>query len=81
MIVKVITPDKHIYEGEVSQVKLPGSIGAFEILRGHAPLISTLGKGQVFLNTLKDGKKEYQIDGGVVEVLQDNITVLVETVL
>jgi F-type H+-transporting ATPase subunit epsilon len=81
MNVKVITPDKHIYEGEITQAKFPGSLGGFEILRGHAPLISTLGKGVIFLNTTKDGKKEYQVEGGVVEVLHDNITVLVETIL
>jgi F-type H+-transporting ATPase subunit epsilon len=81
MQIKVITPDKHIFDGEISQAKFPGVSGGFEILKGHAPLISTLGRGEVFLNTAKEGKKIIQIDGGVVEVINDNITVLVEKVL
>jgi len=81
MQVKVITPEKNVYQGEVSQAKLPGTSGSFEILRGHVALISTLGKGEIQLNTAKEGKKTFQIDGGVIEVLNDNITVLVEKVI
>ncbi len=81
MQIKVITPDKQVFEGEISQAKFPGTTGGFEILKGHAPLISTLGRGEIFLNTLKDGKKTFQVDGGVVEVLNDTIMVLVEKVV
>jgi F-type H+-transporting ATPase subunit epsilon len=81
MQIKLITPDKNVYEGEVSQAKFPGTSGGFEILKGHVALISTLGKGEIFLNTVKDGKKTFSVDGGVVEVLNDNITVLVEKVI
>ena len=81
MQIKVITPDKHIYEGEISQAKFPGTSGGFEILKGHAPLISTLGAGEIFINATKEGRKTFKVDGGVVEVLNDNIKVLVETIL
>jgi len=80
MQIKVITPEKHVYEGEISQAKFPGTTGGFEILKGHAPLISTLGKGEIFLNTVKEGKMTFKVEGGVVEVMQDNIKVLVETI-
>jgi F-type H+-transporting ATPase subunit epsilon len=81
MYIKIITPDKEIYEGEISQAKFPGSKGTFEVLKDHAPLISTLSKGYVTLNTEKDGRKEINIDGGVVEILKNKITVLVESVI
>ncbi|MCU0445173.1 MAG: ATP synthase F1 subunit epsilon [Microscillaceae bacterium] len=81
MTIKVITPDAPVFEGEVNQVKFPGSKGGFEVLKDHAPLISTLGKGTLELDTLSEGTKRYQIDGGVVEVLHNNISVLVETVI
>lgn len=81
MQIKVITPDKQIFEGEISQAKFPGTTGGFEILKSHAPLISTLGRGEILLTTIKEGKKTFQIDGGVVEVLQDNIIVLVEKII
>ncbi len=80
MQIKVITPDKHIYEGEISQAKFPGTTGGFEVLKGHAPLISTLGKGDITINTTKDGRKVFHVDGGVVEILKDNIVVLVESI-
>jgi F-type H+-transporting ATPase subunit epsilon len=81
MFAKVITPDKQVFEGEISQAKFPGTKGGFEVLKDHAPLISTLGKGTMYLNTKNEGIKQYNIEGGVVEVLQNNIIVLVETIL
>jgi F-type H+-transporting ATPase subunit epsilon len=81
MNIKVITPDAPVFEGEASQVKFPGVKGGFEVLKDHAPLISTLGKGTLEISTTTEGIKRYQIDGGVVEVLKNNINVLVETVI
>lgn len=81
MFVKVITPDEEIFEGEITQAKFPGTNGEFEVLNNHAALISTLGKGRMMLNTQADGQKEYTIEGGVVEILNNNINVLVEAIL
>ena len=47
MLLEIITPDKKLYSGEVKSVKLPGSAGSFGILKNHAPLISSLKKGDV----------------------------------
>jgi len=47
MLLEIITPEKRIYSGQVKLVQLPGSIGSFEILRNHAPIISTLEKGKI----------------------------------
>jgi F-type H+-transporting ATPase subunit epsilon len=80
MFVKVLTPDKEIFKGDATQVKLPGTDGGMEILKDHAPLISTLGKGTLSVNGTQ-GNKNFIVDGGVVEVLNNNITILVETVL
>lgn len=80
MFVKVITPDEEIFEGEITQAKFPGINGEFEVLNNHAALISTLGKGKMMLNTQAEGQKEYAIEGGVVEILNNNINVLVEAI-
>ncbi len=79
MFVKIITPDKNIFEGEVSSAKFPGASGSFEVLKDHAAIISLLEAGDVRLKTT-EGEKNFVVDGGVVEVLNNNITVLVETV-
>ncbi len=78
MILEIISPDKEIYNGDVSLVQLPGVDGSFEILNMHAPLISNLTKGK--LKIIDSNKKEvfFEIKGGVVEILKNKILILAE---
>lgn len=80
MLLEVVTPDKKVFEGEASSVTFPGSDGEFQVLSNHAPLISALGKGKMTIKA--SGKEEVvMIDGGVVEVLNNNVVVLAESVI
>lgn len=89
---EVRTPDKEIFNGEIDQVILPGKDGMFGILKNHAPLIASLQKGIVKINAIQvtnvsldgldtqdaDSKNfSFEIEGGVVEVLNNHVTVLV----
>jgi len=77
MQLEILTPDKKVFEGEVTSVNLPGTMGAFEVLNQHAPLISTLEDGKLIIR--HGGKEEvYLINGGVVEVLNNKVMVLAE---
>ena len=77
MQLNIITPDSTIYAGEASLVQLPGTDGLFEILTRHAPLVATLGKGKIKVEL--NGKNEFfEINGGIVQVLNDQIAVLAE---
>ena len=78
MHVEIINPDKIIFSGEAELVQLPGKDGSFEILNNHAPIISVLKKGKVKI--VDKGKKEefYEINGGVIEVLNNKILILSE---
>jgi len=77
MTLEILTPDKKIYEGEASSVTLPGTLGQFEILNNHAPIISTLEDGKLIIRNA--GKEDvYLIQGGVVEALHNKVTVLAE---
>jgi len=78
MNLEILTPDKKIYEGEVRSVTVPGTMGSFEILNNHAPIISTMEDGKVIVRT---GAKEevFLVKGGVVEVLNNNVMVLAES--
>lgn len=80
MKLTIITPDKPIYDGDVTSVTVPGSAGSFEVLKDHAPIVSTLEDGKVIIRT---GKSEeiIRIIGGVVEVVHNEITVLAEGVV
>ena len=80
MHLDIITPDKKIYNGEATSVTLPGTEGQFQVLNRHAPLVSTLGKGNVVVDTGAT-KQTFIIDGGVVEVLNNKVLVLAEAVL
>ena len=48
MKLTIISPEKIIFEGETAYVTVPGGKGPFEILRGHAPIISNLQKGVIY---------------------------------
>lgn len=79
MFLEIITPDKKIYSGEVTSVSVPGASGRFQMLRNHAPIISTLLNGKVKIKD-KDGVKEFDVAGGVVENLKNKIVILAESV-
>ena len=77
MNIVVLTPDKEVFNGAITSVKVPGVGGQFQILRGHAPLVSALGAGMV--NIVKKGgeKLSFSIEKGFVEVLSDEVSLLV----
>lgn len=78
MKVEIRTPDKSVFTGEATLVQLPGIDGLFEILQHHAPLVAALQKGKVKVQD-KDGNTQFfEINGGVAEVLHNNILVLAE---
>lgn len=79
MHLEIITPDKRVFEGEVSSAQFPGTQGSFEVLNNHAPLISTLENGRIRV-TAAAGNQYFNVDGGVVEVLNNRIIVLAEAI-
>ncbi|EPA00080.1 ATP synthase epsilon chain [Indibacter alkaliphilus LW1] len=76
----IITPDQKVFEGEVEEATFPGANGSFQVLKNHAALVSALAKGTVSYTT-KEGKKAHVIDGGVVEVNDNNVVLLAEKVI
>lgn len=80
MYLEIVTPDEKYFEGEVSVVTFPGSDGSFQIMNNHAPLVSSLAKGDVIYKN-KEGEYDVLIDGGVVEVLNNRVVVLAESIL
>jgi F-type H+-transporting ATPase subunit epsilon len=80
MQLEIITPEKKVFDGQVTSATFPGSNGSFQVLQNHAPIISSLAKGDLVINTGKE-EKIIVVDGGVVEVLHNSITVLAEKVI
>ena len=75
--VDIVTPEKMLYSGDVEMITLPGTNGQMGILRGHAPLLSTLDIGEIVLHS-REGNEYLAVSGGVVEVRPDKVTILAD---
>lgn len=75
---KIVSPERIEFEGEVTSVLVPGTLGQFEILMNHAPIISTLEKGKVVYVLDGGEKKSIDIIGGFVEVQKNVVSVCAE---
>jgi F-type H+-transporting ATPase subunit epsilon len=80
MDLEILTPDKKLYTGKIKLVKLPGTKGSFEIMKNHAPIISTLEKGQIKIIEMNNEIQFFDISDGVVEASNNKIVVLVGTI-
>lgn len=81
MHLEILTPQKKVFNGEIKLLKVPGSQGSFEILMNHAPIISTLEKGEVRIVTKTGNVLLYTVDSGVVQAVDNKITVLAESLV
>jgi F-type H+-transporting ATPase subunit epsilon len=76
MQVEILTPEQTLFAGEAEIVTLPGSQGSFQILDHHAPMIANLGKGTVVVGG-QQSEQKFDVGGGLVEVLNNRVIVLV----
>ncbi|MCI6702325.1 MAG: F0F1 ATP synthase subunit epsilon [Prevotellaceae bacterium] len=74
---KIVSPVKVEFEGEIESVLVPGTMGSFLILKDHAPIISSLEKGKVEY-VVKGVANQLMIDGGFVEVQKNVVRMCVE---
>jgi F-type H+-transporting ATPase subunit epsilon len=80
MLLEIYTPEQKYFEGQVESITFPGTDGSFQVLNNHAALISTLDKGKVKYKNKKD-EWEVVINGGVVEVLNNHVTLLADGII
>ena len=80
MKIEIFTPDKRIFEGEVKSVRVPGKKGSFQVLKDHAPIVSTLENGPVIMHDMEGRETRYDINGGVIEVKGNRIILLADSV-
>lgn len=74
----VLTPLGELYQGTVNSVKVPGTDGQFEILNNHAPLVASLGKGDIRIIKADGQKQIITIEKGFIEVLRNEVSLLVQ---
>ena len=75
----LVSPERELFAGEVDQVDAPGSEGAFGVLVGHAPFMTTLREGHIHV---RSGRTEhvYEVKGGFADVTPEGLTILAEEV-
>ncbi len=73
---KIISPGKMIFEGEVTRVNFPGKYSPFTVLCNHAPLISALQKGVITWDNVV--VNSVVVEGGFVRVKNNVVTACVE---
>ncbi len=81
MKLEILSPEKTVYAGEVTLVQLPGTVSSFEILKNHAPIISTLTEGILRFIEAGGTEKSFRIRGGLVENKNNHVVVLVEALM
>lgn len=76
LTLKIISPEREVLSAQVDLVELPGSMGRFEVLRDHAPLVSSLDAGTI---RYVIGNESHEIAGrpGFVEVRNNVVTVCI----
>lgn len=80
MRIEIITPDQKVFEGDIKSIRVPGSKGSFQVLKDHAPIVSTLDNGPVIMVDNEGKETRYEINGGVIEVKMNKIILLAESV-
>lgn len=72
---KVITPQGVLYDKQIDRATFPGTLGEFTVLRNHAPILTTLRKGTIYIVT-GEQTETIEVETGIAEVKQNNIRVL-----
>jgi F-type H+-transporting ATPase subunit epsilon len=82
--VRLVTPERTLFEQAADTVELPSKTGYFEVLYGHAPLVAELGAGDVIIRGAaagESGEARYNVSWGFAEVLGDRVTILASDAL
>ena len=76
--VRVVSPQKIVFEGEAASVVAPAWDGFVGILPSHAPMLALVGAGELSIDQPGGGSASFYVAGGVVKVERDQVTVLTE---
>jgi F-type H+-transporting ATPase subunit epsilon len=76
MVLKIISAEKVVFEGDASSVTLPGEKGLFTVLPRHASLVSTLVKGKIKYAEA-GGVQELEIEGGIADIDHNVVSVCI----
>lgn len=73
---EIITPEKTLYKGVVELVEVPGKRGRFTVLLNHAPIISTLDKGEIRVKDTAGKETVFDCRAGYLECSENKVSIL-----
>jgi F-type H+-transporting ATPase subunit epsilon len=76
---EIVTPQRIVYNGSVVSFTAPGTVGSFQVLHNHAPLLSSIGIGQIKVVDDRGQEARYATSGGFVEVRENHVVTIAET--
>jgi F-type H+-transporting ATPase subunit epsilon len=76
---EIVTPQRVVYNDSVVSFTAPGTVGSFQVLYNHAPLLSSIGIGQIKVVDDRGQEVRYATSGGFVEVRQNHVVTIAET--
>lgn len=79
LFLEIISPSRQVFSGEIKSITVPGTKGRFQVLKNHAPIISTFEIGMIRVD-LKDKPKYFATAGGTIEVLNNKVLVLADSI-
>ena len=77
--VEIMSPDKSILKSEATEVTIPSYEGQMGILKDHIPLITFLRPGLIIIKKNNNGEKNFFVEDGTVEFLDNNLLILTST--
>jgi F-type H+-transporting ATPase subunit epsilon len=81
LTVRIVTPEATAFEGKADMVVVPSHDGETAFLPKHAAFVGLLGAGECRFHVPDGGTHHFFLAGGVVQVVDDVVTVLAETVI
>lgn len=81
MHVNIVSAEREIYSGTVTQVFAPAEMGEVGIMSRHAPMLSTLKPGVVRIVSQEGDEQSFFVSGGILEVQPHVVTILSDTAL
>jgi F-type H+-transporting ATPase subunit epsilon len=78
-LLDIVTPARTVYSGNVQSFTAPGVIGSFQVLFNHAPLLSSVGIGEVKVTDTSGLTLHFATSGGFVEVKSNKVILLAES--
>ena len=79
LLISIVSAEREVFQGEATSILLPGMMGDFMVLLNHGDCISSLRPGFLEVETGKNEKNRFFISGGIIEVLNNEVSILVDS--